>query len=268
MQRRDFVKTSLAATSVAALGGLQTAASAAENAQEYYEWRTYSLKAGSDGKALHSFLRDAAIPALNRLGSRPIGVFTPRDAPAEGELPALYVLIPHASLEDFANMTTKIGADQEFLQAGADYLALPSTDAAFVRYESSLMRAFAGMPKIQLPAYSTAQKPRIFELRTYESHSEIAALKKIEMFDTGETELMRRVGLGPIFFGQMLIGPRLPNLTYLLSAENDEAHKKHWDAFRTDAEWKRMSAIPEYANARIVSKITNKSLVPTAYSQI
>ncbi len=268
MQRRDFVKTTLAATSVAALGGLQTAASAAENPQEYYEWRTYSLKEGSDGKALHSFLRDAAIPALNRLGSRPVGVFTPRDAPAAGEMPALYMMIPHASLEDFAAMPTKIGEDEAFLQAGAEYLQLPATDAAFVRYESSLMRAFAGMPKIELPAYSTANKPRLFELRTYESHSEIAALTKIQMFNEGEIELMRRVGLAPVFYGQTIVGTRLPNLTYLLSAENDEAHKKHWDTFRTDAEWKRMSAIPEYTNARIVSKITNKFLVPTAYSQI
>ena len=269
MKRRDFVKTSLAATSVATMAGLQAApANAAENGQEYYEWRVYSLKAGSDGKALHSFLREAAIPALNRIGSRPVGVFTPRDAPAEGELPSVYVLIPHASLQDFATMTAKLAADGAFLQDGAAYLELPATDAAFARYESSLMLAFAGMPKIELPAYSKAQKPRLFELRTYESHSEVAALKKIEMFNEGEIELMRRVGLGPVFFGQMIIGTRLPNLTYLLSAENDEAHKEHWNAFRTDAEWKRMSAIPEYANARIVSKITNKFLVPTAYSQI
>ena len=268
MKRRDFVKTSVAATSVAALGGLQTSARAAENDGEYYEWRAYSLKAGSDGKALHDFLREAAIPALNRLGNRPVGVFTPRDAPAEGEMPSLYVMIPYASLEDFANMPTKIGEDADFLQAASDYLQLPATDAAFVRYESSLMRAFAGMPKIELPDYSKAQKPRLFELRTYESHSEIAALLKIKMFNEGEIDLMRRVGLAPVFYGQTIVGTRLPNLTYMLSAENDEAHKKHWDAFRTDAEWKRMSAIPEYANARIVSKITNKFLVPTAYSQI
>jgi hypothetical protein len=60
----------------------------------------------------------------------------------------------------------------------------------------------------------------------------------------------------------------LPNLTYFLSAEDMESHRKHWSAFIGDAEWKKISAIPEYANARIVSKITNKFLSPTAYSQI
>lgn len=267
MKRRDFVKTSMATAALAGVGS-QVTAQDNKTAQEWYELRIYSLKTGSDGKALHDFLRDAAIPAWNRLGSRPIGVFTPRDAPKPDEAAGLYVLIPHASLEAFASAPAKVLADEAYRNTGAAYLNLPSTDAAYARYESSLLRAFASMPKIELPAYSREQKPRLFELRTYESHSETAGAKKIEMFDTGETDLMRRVGLGPVFFGQMAIGSRLPNLTYLLSAESDEAHKAHWDAFRTDPEWKRMSAIPEYANARIVSKITNKFLVPTAYSQI
>jgi hypothetical protein len=267
MKRRDFVKTSMATAALAGVGA-QAGAQGNKAAQEWYELRVYNLKADNDGKALHDFLRDAAIPAWNRLGSRPVGVFTPRDAPKTDEAPSLFVLVPHASLEAFAAAPAKLLADETYRTAGAAYLNLPSTDAAYVRYESSLLRAFASMPKIELPAYSREQKPRLFELRTYESHSETAGAKKIEMFDTGETDLMRRVGLGPVFFGEMVIGSRLPNLTYLLSAESDEAHKAHWDAFRTDPEWKRMSAIPEYANARIVSKITNKFLVPTAYSQI
>jgi hypothetical protein len=268
MNRRNFVSTSVAATSL--LGLSQTRLlRAAENAQtapqEYYELRVYTLKAGAEPQALHNFLRDAAIPAYNRLGSNPIGVFAPRD---NADTPLLYVLIPHPSLEAFATMASRLAADAEYARAGAAYLDLPSTDPAYMRFESSLMRAFAGMPKLQLPTYSTEKKPRIFELRTYESHSEKAALKKIEMFNNGETEIMRRVGLGPVFFGEMIVGTRLPNLTYLLSAENSDAHKQHWDAFRGDAEWKKMSAMPEYANSRIVSKITNKLLVPTDYSQI
>lgn len=267
MKRRDFVKTSVVATSAIGLGQAQVMAAdkAAGTTQEYYELRTYTLKPGAEPKSLHDFLRDAAIPAWNRLGSQPIGAFTPRDA---AETPLLYVLIPHASLEAFATAANRLADDAEFQKAGATYLNLPSTDPAYARFESSLMRAFAGMPRLILPPYSTEKKPRLFELRTYESHSEKAALKKIEMFNTGEVELMRRVGLGPVFFGEMIVGTQLPNLTYMLSAENTDLHKQHWDAFRTDPEWKKMSAIPEYANAKIVSKITNKFLVPTPYSQI
>lgn len=267
MKRRDFVKTSFAATSVLGLG--QAKLLAADNpagiGQEFYELRVYSLKPGAEPNSLHDFLRDAAIPAWNRLGSQPIGVFAPRDA---AEAPSLYVLIPHPSLNAFATATSRLAADADYLKAGAAYLDLPSTDPAYVRFESSLMRAFAGIPHLTLPSYSVEKKPRLFELRTYESHSEKAALKKIEMFNNGEIEIMRRAGLGPVFYGETLIGTRLPQLTYMLSGENTEAHKQHWGAFGGDPEWKKISAIPEYANSKIVSKITNKFLVPTPYSQL
>ncbi len=273
MKRRDFVATSL--TAAAALKLAQSPAQAQTESemknenqdvdQEWYELRIYALKPESDAKALHDFLRDAAIPAWNRLGSQPIGVFSPRDA---GDKPQLYLLIPHASLSSVMETASFLAADAEYLKAGAPYLDLPATDPAYVRYESSLMRAFAGMPRVVLPPYSPATKSRIFELRTYESHNEVAAQKKIEMFNGGEIEIMQRVGLAPVFYGEMLFGNRLPNLTYLLSAENQEAHGQHWGAFGKDAEWKKISAIPEYADAKIISKITKTFLVPTDYSQI
>ena len=267
MKRRDFVSTSVAAASVLGLG--QTRLLSADNptgiGQELYELRTYTLKPDVEPAILHNFLRDAAIPAWNRLGIRPVGVFSPRDA---GDTPMLYVLIPYPSMEAFATTAGRLATDADYLKAGAPYLDVPAADPAYVRFESSLLRAFAGMPRIMLPTYSVQKQPRIFELRTYESHNEKAALKKIEMFNNGEIEIMRRVGLGPVFFGEMLSGTRMPNLTYLLSAETMEAHKQHWGAFVADAEWKKISAIPEYANAKIVSKISNKFLVPTPYSQV
>lgn len=272
MKRRDFVKASAAATAVAGLGSSQALAAEGDVAgapqgasPEYYELRLYSFKPGAPTARLDDFLREAAIPAWNRIGSNPIGAFTPGEA---GESPSLYVLIPHPSLEALASASAKLRADAEFQKAGASYLGLPSADPAWARFESSLMRAFAGMPRIELPPMSVPKAPRVFELRTYESHSEQAAEKKIEMFNRGEIDIMRRVGLGPVFYGQMLIGTRLPNLTYLLSAQDMAAHKAHWNAFGGDAAWKQISAIPEYANSKIVSKITNVFLSPTAYSQI
>jgi hypothetical protein len=119
---------------------------------------------------------------------------------------------------------------------------------------------------MELPAYSRERKSRIFELRTYESHSEAKALKKIEMFNSGEIDVMREVGLAPVFYGQALIGRDLPHLTYMLSAEDRSAHKKHWGGFGAHATWKKMKDDPQYADT--VSKITSRFLVPTGYSQI
>lgn len=266
MKRREFLRTSLTVSTLAGLSttGLHASAESASDAnREYYELRIYRLKAGAKSELLDSYLETAAIPAWNRLGIKPIGVFTEREPK---EAPAVYVLIPYPSLTSFSETVAKLLADPELQKAGASYLQAPKDAPSFDRIDSWLMLAFAGMPKLEQPSYSRERQPRMFELRTYESHSEMKALKKVEMFNSGEIELMHEVGLGPVFYGQALIGSNLPHLTYMLSAENQEAHKKHWDAFGKSPVWKKLSNDPQYADT--VSKISNHFLVPTSYSQI
>jgi hypothetical protein len=260
MKRRDFLRGALA---VSALAGIPAAVAEPPPAQEYYELRTYHLKSASNQRLLDPYLEKAAIPALNRLGSKTVGVFT--DPEAKDEAP-VYMLIPFSSLEAFATVSAKLKNDPDYLQAGAEYLQTPKSNPVFLRIESWLMLAFSGIPRIELPAYSREKKSRIFEIRTYESYSETKALKKVDMFNDGEIDVMREVGLGPIFFGQALIGPNLPHLTYMLSAEHRDAHKEHWSAFGKHPTWKKMSSDPQYADT--VSKITNHILTPTYYSQI
>ncbi len=267
MKRREFIKTSVAASTIAGLGTACLSASAAARAggrnREYYELRVYRLKSGANHDLLDTYLEKAAIPALNRLGVSPVGVFTeiePKDAPA------LYMLATYPSLRVFATATERLSADPEYLKAGADYLNVPKTNPAFDRIDSWLLLAFAGQPKVDLPAYCRDKKPRIFEIRTYESYSEAKALKKVEMFNSGEIDAMHEVGLAPIFYGQALIGRDLPHLTYMLSAENKEEHTKHWDAFKVHPTWDKLKNDPQYADT--VSKIVNRFLAPTSYSQI
>lgn len=266
MKRREFLKTSLTVTSLAGLGTASLSVSGAESAasdREYYELRIYRLKKDAKSELLDSYLETSAIPAWNRLGIKPIGAFTERETK---DAPAVYVLIPYPSLASFSESIAKLLADPELQKAGASYLQSPKDNPAFDRIDSWLMLAFAGMPKIEQPAYSRERKPRMFELRTYESHSEVKALKKVEMFNSGEIDVMREVGLGPVFYGQALIGPNLPHLTYMLSAEDQDAHKKHWATFGQHQVWKKMSSDPQYADT--VSKISNHFLLPTSYSQI
>jgi hypothetical protein len=273
MKRREFLRTSLTVSTLAGLStaGLEVAAAETAGDREYYELRTYHLKSGASHELLDNYLEKIAIPALNRAGSKPIGVFTQQErsgAPSSTEArdPAtVLVLIPYRSAEAFARATAQFNleiAEQktgEYLQAGKD-------KPSFERIDSWLMLAFAGMPKIEQPKYSQEKQPRMFELRTYESYSEPKALKKVEMFNSGEIETMREVGLGPIFYGQALIGANLPHLVYMLSAEDQDAHKKHWDAFGKHPVWNKLKNDPQYADT--VSKIVNRFLVPTSYSQI
>ena len=70
---------------------------------------------------------------------------------------------------------------------------------------------------------------RVFQLRTYESPSAKTGLKKIEMFnDAGEIRIFREVGLNPVFFGQTLIGSKMPNLTYMLGFKSMDEQKAAW----------------------------------------
>ncbi len=268
MKRRDFIKTTVAATSLAGLNcALTPKAAAAEEGRstspEYYEWRSYQLKSAAQKERVDAYLQNAAIPALNRLGCKPVGAFTVMDA---AEITVLHVLVPYPSLQIFGSVAARLAKDVEYQKAAADYLQAVKANPAYARIESSLMVAFTGMPRIELQPYSLERKPRMFELRIYEAHSEFKNQKKVEMFNNGEIQVMREVGMAPVFYGHTLIGTKFPNMTYMLSAENQAAHKKHWSAFGPHPEWRRLNKLPEYADT--VSNITNIFLVPTGYSQI
>jgi len=277
MKRREFLKISVAASTLAGLSCAETkdrrtGGRSGANTREYYELRVYHLKSDANHALLDAYLGKALIPGLNRLGIEPVGVFVQQDrtgTPAASEVKdplAVLVLIPHPSIESFATSSARLNADAEYQAMGTAYLQSPKANPAFERIDSWLMLAFAGMPKLELSAYCREKKPRMFELRTYESHSELKALKKVAMFNSGEIQLMRDVGLGPVFYGQALIGSNLPHLTYMLSAEDQAAHDRHWDAFRQHPTWDKLKNDPQYADT--VSKIANRFLVPASYSQI
>jgi len=197
---------------------------------------------------------------MNRIGVGPVGVFNAVYGPNS---PTLYVLMIHKSLESVVNASSLLMADKEYLEKGAGYINAPLSDPAYVRFESSLMAAFTGMPKLEVPE----RKSRIFELRIYESHSRKTAKKKIEMFNEGgEIEVFRKTGLKPVFFGETIIGRSLPNLNYMLAFDDMADRDKRWSVFGSDPGWKKLSADPAYKDT--VSNINDIILRPTEYSQI
>ena len=267
MKRRSFLQSSLALAGGGALVSSLTAAADDTGAPrpQFYELRLYPLRRGPGQELFDNFYRDAAIPALRRAGIGRIGVFGVKIGP---ENPAMYVLLPHPSLDSLAVTPARLDADAEFQKAGAAFLNAPAANPAYVRVESSLMMAFDGMPNLEVPSFPGGGPSRIFELRTYESHSLKARRKKIEMFNRWEIPVFRRVGLTPVFFGRTLIGDRLPNLTYMLAFENAGARDKAWSAFGADPEWEKLRSTPGYTDAEIVCNISNLLLQPAPYSQI
>ena len=268
MKRREFLTASAAAGLAL---GRSTATTAADPAagKQLLELRLYHFASAAKQKAFGAFLRGAAIPALNRAGVRPVGVFDLRKADnpkldMKADSTDLYVLLPHNSPESFIMLIDRLAGDEAFLQAADVTLNAPQSDPAYARFESSLMLAFDGIPRVEVP---TKAATRLLQLRIYESHSIERALAKIAMFNEGgELAIFRRCGMPPVFFGQSLIGAKLPNLTYMLSFENEDAMAKGWAAFRKDPAWLALRNDETYRDT--VSNITNLILRPTAGSQI
>lgn len=243
--------------------GAQDITDTSRETQEYYELRIYRNTDAAGQLWLGRYLEKALIPALGRMGIDRIGVFIELD---ESDDYSIYLLIPYPSLELFAAANPALLSDKEYQKASKDHFAAPKEDPAFTRIQSGFFKAFEGMPLIEMPGQTAGGKPRIFELRIYESHTEEKAALKVDMFNSGETQAMRETGLAPVFFGEALIGDNLPNLTYMLSAAGREEHKAHWAQFSAHPEWKRLQEMPKYDDT--VSNITSIFLKPTAYSQI
>ena len=233
--------------------------------REYYELRRYHLQNGPQRKLADDFFQNALIPGLNRLGIKPVGVFSVDIGP---ESPSFYVLMPSVSIETLAMADFRLDHDTEYTKAGADFLSAPAKQPAYVRMESSLMLAFEGKPRLVVPPATADHRSRVFELRTYESPSDQDHKRKVEMFNSGEFEVFEKAGFWPVFYGDTIIGARMPNLTYMLGFPDLTERARLWKAFGSAPEWKKLTASPRYNFEEIVSSITNVILSPTPYSQI
>ena len=260
MDRREF----LATTAVAAVSPLPHLKALNQSApRQYIELRRYHLLPGTKQRAFIAFVGDAAIPAMNRAGVARVGAFTV----VYGEnAPSLLVVLAHPTLDSVVSLRDRLASDAVYARAGAAILDAPMSDPAFVRVESTLLRAFDAMPALEPSAGAAAAKSRIFELRTYESHSDRAALNKLKMFNAGEVPIFRRTGLTPVFFGETVVGANMPSLTYMLTFPDMSARDAAWASFGQDPDWKTLSADPQYRDN--VSAISDIILQPTAYSQI
>jgi hypothetical protein len=265
MRRREFLSASLAASAAAITGQAAAGQSKAGKAREFYELRRYHMQTGPQTKLVDGYLSEALIPAMNRLGIKTVGAFSLTYGP---ETPSMYVLLPSMELETLVTSDQMLAKDEAFQKAAAPFWSAPATAPAFLRAESKLMVAFEGWPKLVVPDGALKKEKRIYQMRTYESPSNAAHLRKVEMMNSGEAEAFRNSGCTQVFYGDTLIGPSMPNLTYMLSFPDLAAMDAGWSRFRVDPTWKKLSGSPRYNYEAIVSNISNLILTPTDYSQI
>jgi len=262
MKRREFFSTAAAAGTLP-LAGLASAAEQ-NDGRQFIELVKIHTNVGAGRGRLLDFYRDVAVPAYNRLGIKSVGVFTVQFGNTD---PTLYVLLPHESLVSLVTLRRRFLDDEEVKSRGRGIIDAPLDRPAYVRMESSLMLTFAKMAKVEVPSALLDNPSRLYELRIYQSHSNAAAVKKIEMFNEGgEIQIFRDTGLQPVFFGETLVGPDMPNLTYMLVFDGMESRYASWDRFRTDPAWLKLREDPQYADT--VSNVTDIILRPASFSQI
>jgi hypothetical protein len=261
MTRRNI----LAGAAASAFSGLGASAAEGSGANVFLELKKYELHNSPEDQAprLTAFLGDTYAAALTRAGGKLIGAFNNLIGM---EAPYLLTVTQYDSLAAMQTALAKLAADAEYQHA----LAGLETDSGypFQRQESSLLKTFDGMPQPLVSAPSDQHPPRYFELRRYESQTEVTLVRKVKMFNSGEIGIFQRLGMRPVFFGETLVGERMPNLYYMLSFDSWEARDELWKKFGSDPEWKKLSSPPEFHDARIVSNISNAILRPLKFSLI
>ncbi|HRP57641.1 NIPSNAP family protein [Agriterribacter sp.] len=232
--------------------------------REFYEIKLYHFTTAAQEEVLDKYLSESYIPALHKAGIKNIGAFKPlsNDTAADKRL---YVLLPLTSLEQLLTLPQKLQKNADYVNASKDYSDAAYNAAPYTRMESIVLRAFHLAPRSAVPELKSNKAERVYELRSYESPTEKLYRNKVHMFNEGgEIPLFKRLRFNAVFYGEVIAGSRMPNLMYMTSFENIADREAHWKTFRDDAEWKQLSAKPEYKNN--VSR--NESILthPTAYS--
>jgi len=240
---------------------------AAPPKKEFYEIKIYQVKNKDQETRVENYLKDAYIPAVHKMGIKTVGVFkpVPSDTANAGKL--IYVLTPLKSFDQLLDLPTTLNKDAAYLAAGKDYIDADYKNPPYVRFESIVLQAFDEMPMMAKSKLTGPKSERIYELRSYEGHTEKIHVNKVKMFNVGgEVPLFDRLGFNAVFYAEVIAGSHMPNLMYMTTFSDKASRDAHWKAFTEDAAWNKLKVDPEYQNN--VSKNVQFFLYPTEYSDI
>ncbi len=227
-----------------------------------YQLQIFQLSNKEQETQLDTYLKNAYLPALHRFGIKSVGVF--KTVGKDSAANQMYVFVPFKDLAQLGKLTQALSKDGEYLSAGDDFINAKYNHAPYVRMQSIILDAFAGMPSFAVPNLTSPKSERIYELRDYESATAKIGLNKIEMFNKYEIDIFSKLDFNAIFYGQVISGPKMPDLIYLTTYNNMADHEAKWKAF--GAAYDKVNKLPQYQNN--VSHITSTFLRPTDYSDL
>jgi hypothetical protein len=228
IDRRSFVGIlggagALPAAAFAQAGG--------EKKTRLYLMESFQLKAGNQLSRLHQYLEKSALPALGKIHEGPKIVL---EALIAEHTPQVVMVLGFQSNEEFWSVRGKLNQDKELEKAFEAWQTGP--EAPFESQNNALLEATDYSPEV-LALDPPPKAPRIFELRVYHAPSWPHLKFLHERFSNSETKIFARAGVHPIFYTSCVIGPNMPNLTYMIPFEDLASREKAWNAFSADPEW-------------------------------
>ncbi|MBE6428181.1 MAG: hypothetical protein E7028_06345 [Planctomycetaceae bacterium] len=269
MKRREFLTAGAAAAVGGVLAGenILQAEECAAVPRELIDVRILFTDSAEKRDKLLSRCDELLIPLCRKIGLGKTGIFSVNLALHEGDQGFDSRYENAVFFMTSASCFGKLEAFHEALHTISDPAKRIQTfkdDALYSEMEATLMRAFPHCPKLEVPNLSP---DRVVQFRRYFSPSCDRNRAKRNMFDIrGELNLFKQCGMMPVFFGEMLYGTVMPNMSYALSFENDQIRRESWKKFVTSPEWKQMSG--EAAFKDTATKIRNLFLKPTPSSEI
>jgi hypothetical protein len=227
-------------------------------AKEIYEWRIYTLT--GDGDSLDAFFKDVLFPAYNRKKIK-TGAFRLYKV-KEGEKEQRHTLFIYPDIDTYLQIKKTIWDDSEFRRKAQAFYDATAPSPVYSAFESYLSEAFDKIPVHRKPDPSRG----LFEIRIYHSPNEEANRRKVRMFNSEEIDLFDKVAINSVLYGEILSGPNMPALLYLTWYKDEETRGEAWEQFRNHPDWKRMSALPEYAHT--ATRNQSIFLSPMPYSQL
>ncbi len=234
-------------------------------ARAVIELAFYKLRTNRDNEMQRTsdFLSKGLQPALERAGVKHAGYFA--SVIAE-ESPFIVSATQFPDVAAWDAWSAKAGQDPQYKKAFESYTG--GSGLGYERMETSLLRCFSTVPGMEVPAAAEKAGGRVFELRQYESNNAGTLERKIRMFNEGEVGIFRKLGMRPVFFGETIVGNKMPNLVYMLAFDSLAARESAWSAFGGDPEWNAMRTKPGNSDAELVSNISNSILRGLAFSEI
>ena len=225
-----------------------------------YRLDYFYYRQGDQGARITQFLT-SLLPMLTR-NIKTVGVFTAVMAP---RTQTTMVLTGYASFDEMTSVARQVESDSGYRKAHEEFER--GAEPPYDSLQRVLLQATDFSPEVA-PLAEKPKSPRYFELRVYHAPTVRQLGMVHERFAGPEIKIFHRSGVHPILYGDTLIGPDMPNLTYLIPFATLADREKAWDAFGADPEWVKVRADSVARGGQIVNYNNISLWRAAAYSPI